>query len=475
MFAKAAVSATLFGAPEEAAASGTPSPEAAPADAAKRPLVSPSDDGSMLRGEPDATRGLAETPDPDGEPEDAALAIPRVILAPVRAASNLVFLPARGALYFLGRYKVIENVEDFLYNDERTAAVLPTLSFTGEYGVTVGVNAFHEGLGRHHERVSVSARFGGVYTQAYELEVEAPRVGGAPFSLSSVARFEMEPQTKFFGYGPGAEVPPPPALVGPRQANVLTQFRQRRAFTHVRAGAWLTDEVNLGVIGAYTARHFGAGTETDNDDPSIETVYDVHRIPGFDDGYALASGLLDLRVDTRQPSGATATGVYVRALAGGPPPQHGFGYFHYAAEIAGYIDLYGGDRVLVLHAAHEGTTGDDEDVPFTELPRLGGNNRLRGYDRHRFRDHFTALTTVEYHYPIHEYVAGSVFIDVGSVGRTYAELAKPSSYKVGGGGGFLFRSRDTKLFSVQLAYGEDVKVVVTTDPLMAFEKRSEEL
>ena len=118
--------------------------------------------------------------------------------------------------------------------------------------------------------------------------------------------------------------------------------------------------------------------------------------------------------------------------------------------------------------------GDDSEIPFSELPRLGGPNRLRGYPLDRFRDEKAAVGTVEYHYPIHQFVAGALYVDVGKVAKSYGDFLN-SNWKVGGGGGFIVRSRDNQLFTFDIAYGEGVQFHLTTDPLRAFSKRDSEL
>jgi outer membrane protein assembly factor BamA len=130
--------------------------------------------------------------------------------------------------------------------------------------------------------------------------------------------------------------------------------------------------------------------------------------------------------------------------------------------------------VLVLRAVLEGVEGEDQDIPFSELPRLGGPHRLRGYPLDRFRDEKSAVGTLEYHYPIHQYVAGSLYLDVGRVEKSYGDFLD-SKWKAGGGGGFIVRSRDNQLFTFDIAYGEGVQFHFTTDPLRAFAKRDTEL
>jgi outer membrane translocation and assembly module TamA len=130
--------------------------------------------------------------------------------------------------------------------------------------------------------------------------------------------------------------------------------------------------------------------------------------------------------------------------------------------------------VLVLRAVVEGVEGKTAEIPFSELPRLGGPRRLRGYALDRFRDEKAALGTLEYHYPIHQFVAGSLYVDAGHVASNYGDLVS-SKWQWGAGGGFIVRSRDRQLFTFNVAYGDGVHFHITTDPLRAFANRDTEL
>jgi outer membrane translocation and assembly module TamA len=184
---------------------------------------------------------------------------------------------------------------------------------------------------------------------------------------------------------------------------------------------------------------------------------------------------LNLVVDTRDVQGATSSGAYVEVFGGVAPKFQNYGFFHHGFEATGYFDLYEKSRVLVLRAIVEGVEGDTSEIPFSELPRLGGANRLRGYPQDRFRDEKVALGTVEYHYPIHQFVAGALYIDVGRVAPSYTELFEREGWKAGFGAGFIVRSRDKVLFTFDVAYGDGVMFHFTTDPLRAFSNRDTEL
>jgi outer membrane protein assembly factor BamA len=71
--------------------------------------------------------------------------------------------------------------------------------------------------------------------------------------------------------------------------------------------------------------------------------------------------------------------------------------------------------VLSIRGFAELAVGDRDDIPFTELARLGGSQLLRGYQVDRFRDRGAALVQVNYLWAASESLAGSLFVDCGRV------------------------------------------------------------
>ena len=411
---------------------------------------------------------------PGTEPEDVWLFVPRLVLAVPRYALKAVFYPIRETIRFVDEHAIIERVEDVLYNDARTAAIVPTFGLDSFLGPTVGIKAFHEDLAGHDEYGSAEVKFGGMYKLATQLHFNADRFGGTRLWLESVARFESEPGLLFQGIGNGSATTG--TQLDPRSGAVATRFSEQRLLSLQRVGYTFgrpSEMLQIGATGTYNVRDFGVkqrGTE-----PSIEQVYDTTALVGFADRTTTFETDLNLIIDLRDVAGATASGGYFEAFAGRVPELGGkYSFWHHGAELTGYIDLYKRTRVLVLRAVVEGVEGDDQDIPFASLPRLGGPSRLRGYRRDRFRDEKSAVGTVEYHYPIHQYVAGALFVDAGRVAHSYSDFFD-ERWKVGAGGGFIVRSRESQLFAFDIAYGEGVQFYVTTDPLRAFSKRETEL
>ena len=411
-------------------------------------------------------RGYAR--EPGVESEDVALFLPRALLFVPNMVLKAVLWPIDKGIVALQKYRVIEHTIDFLYNDARTAAVVPSLSASTFFGPSVGATAFHRDLGGHGEKGSVRAKFGGRYEQAYQVSFEAERVGGSRLWLSSEARYEAEPQLLFQGIGH-----PPDGSVGRGSRDVAAEsfYRQQRFLALARVGYTIGETgelVKIGATGIYNARRF----EPSRDDTAIDTVYDTRSIAGFDSGAETIEIDATVIVDTRDHAGATTSGVHLEMIGGAVLPAGDWYFAHVALALTGFIPLQRSvrpedARVLVLRGAVDSVAGTLDRIPFSELPRLGGAHRLRGYPLDRFRDRHAALATIEYHYPIHQNIAGALFLDAGKVARDPRGLFEGSAPKLGGGFGLVFRSRKSQLLTLDVAYGDGVQVYVTTDPLRA--------
>lgn len=202
------------------------------------------------------------------------------------------------------------------------------------------------------------------------------------------------------------------------------------------------------------------GTLTSIDDPPLESVYDPATIPGFVEGATTMAFFWVLEVDFRSSKGLRQKGPHFELYAGGNPGVWDWSYAHIGGELSHTIELFKETRLLHLRGSYEGVEGD---APFSTLPQLGGSNRLRGYVEGRYRDQHSALTSVEYIYPIHKNVSGSLFVDAGYVAREIDELATFDEWKLGAGGGFLIGSPESISLRVQIAYGESLEVFVGTD------------
>jgi hypothetical protein len=395
----------------------------------------------------------------------------------VKLSLQMVLAPVAGALKLNERYEVVRRVESFLYNDERTAAVLPSASFLTDFGSSIGADIFHKDLFGHGEHVELNLSYGGVYNQAYQLGIDLPQLGDERFYLEAVARYEGESTLFFDGLGhPAAPADATMAPFAPREVAVKTEFRQRRKLAVGSAGVRLGDLrlLRLGVSAIYNVREFG-GQDPDDEDTSIEEIYDTSQLAGFDEGEDVLELTAEVVLDTRDLVGKTGRGALVDAFFGGAPSLDGNPYLHYGIEASYFRTLFRRGRVVVLRAMLEGVEGDEERIPFTELPRVGGPNRLRGYRIDRFRDNLAAIGTLEYRYPIHHLASGLFFIEAGKVAREYDELWSTDHWQPGFGGGVVIHTLEDVKLRFDVAYGEGLVFFVSTDALAAFRGRRREL
>lgn len=259
-----------------------------------------------------------------------------------------------------------------------------------------------------------------------------------------------------------------------------TRFSQQRFLTVLSTGVELGDKdtrLRIGATGIYNDRSFGAAGSSASD-PSIETSYDTSTLRGFDGGYRTLEVTGDIELDTRDTRGPTTRGAVLRGFAGGGSLIEDATYAHYGAEASYYLAPFWHRRVVVGRIALEGVRDKNNDIPFTELPRIGGAGLLRGFHTDAFRDRLAAIATLEYHYPIHELISGQLFVETGKVAGTYDALLGAGftdNWHVGYGGGLIVHSRSSVKARVDIAYGDGLAVYFSTDVLDAFRKREREL
>lgn len=415
---------------------------------------------------PEDARGWVEKP--GIEQADVLLFLPRAILFVPKIALRLLYFPFEGALWLINEYSLDERLIDLLYNDERTAAVLPLFLYIPGQGPRAGLTLFHKDLFGNDEEGRIAAKFGGVDGQSYDVSFQADRLRDTHLWLEAQARYEVEGRRPFVG-------------IGTLDSNAVeTRFKETRFLGRVRAGTTYgapDERFKLGASLIYNRRRFGEGTHLRAGERSIESAYDVNELVGFNDGVDLFEVTGDLILDFRDRQGFTSNGIYLEAFGGGAPEQKGYRFVHYGAEASVFIDLYKRTRVLAVRAAIEGVEGDNGRIPFSELPRLGGADRLRGYKEDTYRDEKMLLGSIEYHYPIHHNLAGQIFFDIGTVAKNYPELFKGGTrdWKIGYGAGLLLGSEDSLSFRLDVSYGEALMLFLSTDVPHAFTDRTEEL
>lgn len=406
---------------------------------------------------PGAARNLVTEPD---DPGAAALTVARAFLAIPRAVLDLVFLPLRGAADLLDEHRVVEHTLDILYNDARTAALYPIVFKEPEYPLSFGIGAFHRDVLGHGESLDGRVLVSSIIEYSADLSFDAYRFLGAPAWVEADLRLDRGASLLFAGIGhlPTPDRRPRGRRLGPREAAVESWMRENRIHGRLRSGVSLGEGGRLGRVGLTgTVNHRQLEPNASQDEPSVDEVYDTSRLVGFEEAQTIAGLDVDMVVDTRDRAGLTREGTLFQAYAGGVPPRSNrSGWLRYGVDWSAWVNVYR-ERILGFRLAVDAIAGEAGEIPIAELPRLGGARRLRGYPTGRFRDLTTALLSVEYDYPIHAFVSGVIFVDVGKVGRDLGELfgQDPEGLRPGIGGGLLIHDRQDLALRVSLAWGLD--------------------
>jgi hypothetical protein len=401
---------------------------------------------------PDAARNLVQD---DRSRARHLLWVPRVVLFVPRWTLWIAAAPVRGGLYVFEYYGLNDRLRR-LFSGNGPVAVYPSVARESGHGLTYGVGA---GV---RDYVRANFLFAGEVRQVYELRFMTDEILGKQVELELSGQVQLLDDAIFFGIGNrDLEPPPMPGGIDPRAAAVETRFDQEILRSELtgewRPRSWFTARATAAYIDKAFSRIDGDGDGID-----LATVYDPGRLVGLDDGVHQGYGELRAVYDDREVTNPfaslaqPATGWKVETFAG---YAHGFAgdpsdYLRYGLDVQRYFDLYLGDRVLLLRAFLEGVTADVEDIPFTELPRLGGSRLMRGYARNRFRDRSVTALTAEYRYPISRTFSAFAFLDGGGAWRTLADF-DPRELHPGYGAGIELHSAELFLTRFLVGAGDD--------------------
>jgi hypothetical protein len=391
-----------------------------------------------------------------------------VLLVP-RAIVWTVLLPVRGVIWVYDKYDLNDRYYATFYNPARTFGITPTIAYATGFSIMVGARLISTDTFGQSENLLLEGAWGGKY-QALGAAWLDSGVRFDPVKLTVGGNFDRFARLKFFGIGNGDGSPPPAMLINPLvdDTAVKTYYRYQELRAALLANWRVFDNVHLIGSGAFTAQN----THGSSRDPSIGTVFDPADLVGFDNSRQKFYGQLELRIDRRRvarprwESTMYTTGWLVSGFAGGIQGVKDVDNFaHYGVDLQAFIHFALGPRMLWLRFWGEGVTGDLDEVPFYELPYLGGDI-LRGYDWGRFRDRVSGVATAQYMWDLQRNVDAFVFVDVGRVFDSIWDVTV-DDLRVGYGGGLAIRNQAGFLVAVSLASSIDggVFVTATLNPL----------
>ena len=113
----------------------------------------------------------------------------------------------------------------------------------------------------------------------------------------------------------------------------------------------------------------------------------------------------------------------------GPYSGSDFKYQRLSADVSHYVSM--GNNVLAMNAVAVFSTGD---VPFHQMPVIGGTKRMRGYFEGKYRDNNLLILQSEYRFPIYKRFGGVAFGGLGQVSdKVENVVSSPIRYNFGAG------------------------------------------
>lgn len=379
---------------------------------------------------------------PESEPGRALVWIPRVLLSPVRLAAEIALAPLRGGAWLNDRYQLHRRVMRLLFSEDGTIGVYPTAALESETGLDLGLRFVDADLLGHGERVTVAA--------SIRRRFDAAISSGSRFGttvVTAAGSFRSWSSYNYFGVG--------------EQPAMQTRFAQQIWYGELAVQAPLAGPLSMRALGGHARRRFDPFADAPGHARTGD-VFDPMTLVGFARGTHNAFAELSAGIDTTSyatrylaranpSSGWLASGFLGITRGLGDDPSR---YWRYGFDARRFVDLHGGDRVLVLRTALEAVAGEPGAIPVADLPRLGGPELLRGFHDDRFRDRIAALATAEYRYPIQEGATAYAFVDAGQVAPAISGLGL-RRWQVGGGGGLQFQTLDAFLLRAQIAASRD--------------------
>jgi hypothetical protein len=212
------------------------------------------------------------------------------------------------------------------------------------------------------------------------------------------------PEEDFFGLGPDTEV-----------ADKTTYDLRNNRFggaAGVRMAPWAV----LGQRIEYSTPSVRGGGASDL--PSVGDRFDDAEAPGLVEQPDFLTLETFLSVDYRAPGpNARRGGYYTVAFARlNDQDFDRYTFNRWTVDLHQYLSIFKGHRVLALRAAATMTDAPGgQEVPFYQMPWLGGSHMVRAFPSLRFRDRNMLLLQAEYRWEVLPFIMGALFFDAGTV------------------------------------------------------------
>jgi len=388
------------------------------------------------------------------EGDSAFRELGRGLLVLPRTAFEIAFGPLRAGVWAYERFKLRDRWFQIFFNDARTVGIYPTLRFDADFGVNAGGRFVARDMFGEREHLAIRAGFGGRWNEIVTGAIRSgDRFGRVDLELA--AEHERRPHEHYYGVGNG----------DPMELRYRQQLRRASMIVDVRP----VGDLHVRTAGAIAELQFDPA-----DDPIMPGT-----LVGFE-GLRYAYGDVELVWDSRgrytrwEPGSLASIGWLASTYAGRFAVEDGADFWRFGGDAQHFLRITTGPRVIATRVHLEAVSGRIEEVPFDELPRLGGNTLLRGYPTDRFRDRVAALGTLEYRWDLAWFLVATTFVDAGRVAPSFGELST-EGLRVGYGIGLEGYTERSFVIRASLASSIDGGVFfnVAFDPAFELDPRVE--
>jgi outer membrane protein assembly factor BamA len=248
--------------------------------------------------------------------------------------------------------------------------------------------------------------------ESYQLIGRVPviaREGSRLVSLDLSTGYRSRAADNFFGLGNDTEYA--------SRSRFRSVIREAAARLNVRLNDKWTTSVQV--------RHSNVGITEPYAEPSAQEAFQNAAVPGLLTGARLLSTSVAVERNTTDEIVPSRGGVH--RLEAGLHEGSGrgdFSYWKYQYNGEHYFPLSGDGRKVIAIRGRVETNQEKggSEVPFFDLPYVGGRSTIRGYDSFRFIDKTAASFGAEYRYRIWRHFDVGLFVDQGQVAPEPGDL-----------------------------------------------------
>jgi len=336
------------------------------------------------------------------------------------------------------------------YPKETTWGFLPRFKMNPDTGMGTGIKLKGANVFGTPWLIDIANIFTSNQFQTYEALAMLPRFGacecGSYWYFMAFVEYDLIPDMRMFGVGNDTEN----EMFDEEDKKVGDEATVK--YSNVAPRLTLGKHLGKSYYLAFQAfyREVWLDKSVNDDLPQAKEVY--ADLPGIEGGKTPGLAIAFLRStrdDLWRPTKGSRLELYAEEV--GPYFGADFDFTRYGADVRKYILLFGKYNVLTMHIRAETMEGEFDEMPWWELPYIGGKDSMRGYWEGRFRGRGSVLSNTEFRYNIWNptlklrkkripcNIDGNVFFDAGRVYRYSFDWVEEGLHDLKYTGGFGLR------------------------------------